>query len=116
SLEQSKADITRRQNEIAIREQITQKLREVQNRYEGLSQNATQQELTDAQEAIAKFAEALTALQYEAKYQEILENISDQKEQLKQQITVYVTEGDKIYQEWWNELNPPLEGVEQVAL
>ncbi|MFN4869185.1 MAG: hypothetical protein ACK5LD_04790 [Pseudanabaena sp.] len=91
SLEQSKADITRRQNEIAIREQITQKLREVQNRYEGLSQNATQQELTDAQEAIAKFAEALTALQYEAKYQEILENISDQKEQLKQQIQVWIS-------------------------
>ncbi len=86
SLEQSKADITRRQNEIAIREQITQKLREVQNRYEGLSQNATQQELMDAQVAIAQFAETLPALKNEAKYEKTVQQISDRQEELKQQL------------------------------
>lgn len=86
SLERSKADITCRQNEIESREQITQKLREVQSRYEGLSQNATQQELVDAQEAIEEFAEALPVLKNEAKYQEALQNISERQEQLKQQL------------------------------
>ena len=38
------------------------------------------------------------------------------QEQLKQQITTYLAEENKLYQDWWNELNPPLEGVEQVSL
>lgn len=86
SLEQSKADITRRQNAITISEQIIQKLREVQSRYEGLSQNATQQELIDTQEAIAQFAETLPALKNEAKYQKTVQQISDRQEELKQQL------------------------------
>ncbi len=35
------------------------------------------------------------------------------QEQLKQQITTYLAEENKLYQDWWNELNPPLEGAEQ---
>ena len=86
SLEQSKITITHRQNAIAISEQITQKLREVESRYEGLSQNATQQELIDAQVAIAQFCETLPALNSEAKYQETLQRISDRQDELKQQL------------------------------
>ena len=86
SLEQSKAAIAQRQKAIMISEQITQKLREVKSRYEGLSQNATQQELIDAQEAIAQFAETLPTLIKEAKYQETLQKISDRQEELKQQL------------------------------
>ncbi|MBD2150707.1 hypothetical protein H6F44_11335 [Pseudanabaena sp. FACHB-1277] len=86
ALEKTKSAIAHRQKTIETRQQITQKLREVQSRYEGLSQNATQQELMDAQEAIAQFAEALPALQHEAKYQETLENISERQEQLKLQL------------------------------
>ena len=88
-LEKSKAAISQRQQAIETHKQITQKLREVQSRYEGLSQNATQQELTDAQTAIAQFAEVLPAIKHEAKYQEILQNISDRDEQLKQQLQIW---------------------------
>lgn len=91
NLDKSKSAITQRQNAIAINEQITQKLREVQSRYEGLSQNATQQELMDAQVAIAQFAEILPALRNETKYQETVQKISDREEQLKQQIQVWIS-------------------------
>ncbi|MFN7465215.1 MAG: hypothetical protein ACK5SE_14360 [Pseudanabaena sp.] len=86
NLEQSRANIAHRQNAITIREQITQKLREVQNRYEGLSQNATQQELIDTQEAITQFAEILPELRNETKYQETVQKISDRQDELKQQL------------------------------
>jgi DNA repair exonuclease SbcCD ATPase subunit len=86
SMEQSKAAIVQRQKTIETHEKITQKLREVQSRYEGLSQNATQQELTEAQVAIVHFAEALPALTNESKYLETLQNISDRQEELRQQL------------------------------
>jgi RNAse (barnase) inhibitor barstar len=86
NLEKSKSAIAQRQNAISISEQITQKLREVKSRYEGLSQNATQQELIDAQIAIAQFAEILPALINEAKYQETVQKISDRQDELKQQL------------------------------
>ncbi len=85
-LEKSKHRIAQRQKEIQTREQITQKLREVLSRYAGLSQNATQKELMDAQTDIIQFAQVLPSLTNEAKYQETLQNISDRQTELKQQL------------------------------